>query len=161
MTIYGANPSGIKNSEVQLMNVQNLSAKDYLSQAYRIDHRINSKLEQIQSLRALSTKATATLSDTPQSKGTRNIHSMEDIIVKMIDLESEINTDLNRLIDLKHEIITVVKCVDNPEYQTLLELRYLCFKTWEEIAVEINWSIRQVYYMHGEALKQVDKIRSG
>jgi len=161
MTIYGANPSGIKNSEVQLMNVQNLSAKDYLSQAYRIDHRINSKLEQIQSLRALSTKATATLSDTPQSKGTRNIHSMEDIIVKMIDLESEINTDLNRLIDLKHEIITVVKCVDNPEYQTLLELRYLCFKTWEEIAVEISWSIRQVYYMHGEALKQVDKIRSG
>ena len=143
------------------MNVQNLSAKDYLSQAYRIDHRINSKLEQIQSLRALSTKAIATLSDTPQSKGTRNIHSMEDIIVKMIDLESEINADLNRLIDLKHEIITVVKCVDNPEYQTLLELRYLCFKTWEEIAVEINWSIRQVYYMHGEALKQVDKIRSG
>lgn len=143
------------------MNVQNLSAKDYLSQAYRIDHRINSKLEQIQSLRALSTKATATLSDTPQSKGTRNIHSMEDIIVKMIDLESEINADLNRLIDLKHEIITVVKCIDSPEYQTLLELRYLCFKTWEEIAVEINWSIRQVYYMHGEALKQVDKIRSG
>ena len=142
------------------MNVQNLSAKDYLSQAYRIDHRINSKLEQIQSLRALSTKATATLSDTPQSKGTRNIHSMEDIIVKMIDLESEINADLNRLIDLKHEIITVVKCIDSPEYQTLLELRYLCFKTWEEIAVEINWSIRQVYYMHGEALKQVDKIRS-
>ena len=141
------------------MNVQNLSAKDYLSQAYRIDHRINSKIEQIQSLRALSTKATATLSDAPQGKGTRNVQSMEDIIVKMLDLESDINADINRLIDLKHEIITVIECVDNPEHQILLELRYLCFKTWEEIAVEINWSIRQVYNIHGEALKKVEEIR--
>jgi len=141
------------------MSKQNLSAKDYLSQAYRIDQRINSKIEQVQSLRNLAAKATATLSDTPPSKGTRNIHRMEDVIVKMMDLESEINKDLNRLIDLKHEIITVVKCVENPELQTLLELRYLCFKTWEEIAVEISWSIRQVYYMHGEALREIEQIR--
>jgi hypothetical protein len=141
------------------MSASYKSAKDYLSQAYRIDQRINSKIEQVQSLRALSTKATVTLSDIPPSKGTRNVHRMEDVIAKMIDLESEINADLNRLIDLKHEIITVVKCVENPELQTILELRYLCFKTWEEIAVEINWSIRQVYYMHGEALREVDKIR--
>ena len=141
------------------MSKQNLSAKDYLSQAYRIDQRINSKIEQVQSLRNLAAKATATLSDAPTSKGTRNIHRMEDVIVKMMDLESEINKDLNRLIDLKHEIITVVKCVENPELQTLLELRYLCFKTWEEIAVEISWSIRQVYYMHGEALREVEQIR--
>lgn len=136
-----------------------LSAKDYLSQAYRIDQRINSKIEQVQSLRALSTKATATLSDIPPSKGTRNIHRMEDIIVKMMDMEAEINADLNRLIDLKREIITIVKCVEDPELQTLLELRYLCFKTWEKIAVEINWSIRQVYYMHDEALREVEQIR--
>ena len=141
------------------MSKQTLSAKDYLSQAYRIDQRINSKIEQVQSLRALSTKATATLSDVPPSKGTRNVHRMEDVIAKMVDLEMEINADLNRLIDLKHEIITVVKCVENPEHQTLLELRYLCFKTLEEIAMEINWSIRQVYYMHGEALKEVEQIR--
>ena len=141
------------------MSNPNLPAKDYLSQAYRIDQRINSKIEQIQSLRSLSTKATATLSDMPHAKGARNFHRMEDIIAKMLDLESEINADLNRLIDLKHEIITVVKCVENPEHQTLLELRYLCFKTWEEIAVEVDWSIRQVYYMHGEALREVEQIR--
>ena len=39
------------------MSVQNLSAKDYLSQAYRIDQRINSKIEQVQSLRDLAAKA--------------------------------------------------------------------------------------------------------
>ena len=36
-----------------------MTAKEYLSQAYRIDQRINSKLKQVSSLRELSTKATA------------------------------------------------------------------------------------------------------
>ena len=37
-----------------------MTVKEYLSQAYRIDQRINSKLEQVASLRALATKATST-----------------------------------------------------------------------------------------------------
>ena len=135
-----------------------LTAKEYLSQAYRIDIRINSKIKQAQSLRAVAEKAAAVLSHAPLG-GTRNNHRMEDVIVKMVDLEAEINGDLNRLIDLKREIITVIKNVDAVELQNLLELRYLCFMTWEEIAVELNWSIRQAYYMHGEALREVDKIR--
>ena len=49
-----------------------MTVKEYLSQAYRIDQRINSKLEQVASLRALATKATYTLSDTPPS-GSRNV----------------------------------------------------------------------------------------
>jgi seryl-tRNA synthetase len=141
------------------MSKPKLSAKDYLSQAYRIDQRINSKIEQVQSLRELAEKATATLSDVPPSKGSRNIHRMEDVIAKMVDLESEINADLTRLINLKHEIVTVIKCVENPELQTLLELRYLCFKTWEQIAVELHFDLRWVYRLHGRALDGIDAIR--
>ena len=135
------------------MSASYKSAKDYLSQAYRIDQRINSKIEQVQSLRDLATKATTTLSDIPPSKGTRNIHRMEDIIAKMVDLESEINADL------KHEIITVIKCVESPELNTLLELRYLSFWTWEEIAVELHYDLRHVYRVHGRALEEVEFIR--
>ncbi len=141
------------------MNKPKLSAKDYLSQAYRIDRRINSKIEQVQSLRELAGKASATLSDVPPSKGNRNVHRMEDVIAKMVDLESEINADLTRLINLKHEIVTVIKCVESPELQTLLELRYLCFKTWEQIAVELHFDLRWVYRLHGRALDEIDAIR--
>lgn len=123
------------------MTVSNISAKDYLSQAYRIDQRINSKLEQVQSLRNLAEKASATLCEVPNS-GTRNFHRMEDVICKMIDLEDEINADLKTLIDLKHEIVTIIKCVEAPDLQTLLELRYLCFNTWEEISVTLHLDIR-------------------
>lgn len=140
------------------MNEHTLSAKEYLSQAYRIDQRINSKLEQVQSLRCLAEKATVTLSDTP-SGGSRNVHRMEDVIAKMMDLESEISADLCSLIDTKHEIVTMVKCVECPELQTLLELRYLCFKTWEEIAVELHYDIRHVHRLHSKALGEIDAIR--
>ena len=135
-----------------------MTAKEYLSQAYRIDHRINSKIEQVQSLRDLAAKATATLSDMPRS-ASPNVHRMEDVIAKMVDLESEINADLTRLINLKHEIVTVVKCVESPELQTLLELRYLCFMTWEQIAVELHFDLRWVHRLHNRALNEVEAIR--
>lgn len=133
-----------------------MSTKEYLSQAHYIDQRINSKLEQVQSLRSLTTKATSTLSDMLGSPN-RNLHRMEDIIVKMLDLESEINTDIEQLLSLKSEISSVVKKVENPEYRTLLELRYLCFKTWEQIAVEMDYDLRWVYRMHKKALNAAEE----
>ena len=120
-----------------------MTVKEYLSQAYRIDQRINSKLEQVASLRALATKATSTLSDTPPS-GSRNVQSMEN----------EINEDIDTLVDLKREIVGVIKRIDNPEYQTLLELRYLCFYSWEKVAVEMEYDLRYLHKLHRKALEQ-------
>ncbi len=134
------------------MNKQTLSVKDYLSQAYRIDRRIHSKIEQVSSLHELATRATSTLSDVPPS-GTRNTHRMEDIICKIMDLEAEIHTDIDSLVDLKREIVAIIKSVSNPEYQTILELRYLCFKPWEQIAVDMCYSIHHLYKMHNAALE--------
>lgn len=131
-----------------------MTTKEYLAQAYRIDQRINSKLEQIVSLRELATKATSTLSDTLPS-GSRNVHSMEGIILKMMELENEINADIDVLVDLKKEIMSIIKKINNPEQQTLLELRYLCFKTWEQIAVDMGYSIQNAYKVHDRALENI------
>ncbi|MEA5048750.1 MAG: DUF1492 domain-containing protein [Eubacteriales bacterium] len=133
-----------------------MSTKDYLSQAYRIDQRINSKLAQVMSLRDLLGKATGTLSGAPKA-ATPNPHSMEDTIAKMVDLENEINEDIDALVDLKAEIMRRIKRVENTEYQTILELRYLCFKRWEEIAVEMGYSLRRLYELHDCALEEISK----
>ena len=128
-----------------------MTAKEYLGQAYRLDQRINSKLEQVLSLRDLTTKATATMSDMPGG-GSRNVYRMQDIIGKIIDLENEINADIDQLVDLKRDIVAIIKSVENPEYQTLLELRYLCFKTWEQIAVDMGYELRYLHKLHHRAL---------
>lgn len=131
-----------------------MTAKEYLDQAYRLDQRINSKLEQVLSLRELTTKATATMSDMPGG-GSRNVYRMQEIIGKIVDLENEINADIDQLVDLKREMVEVIKAVKNPEFQTLLELRYLCFKTWEQIAVDMQYSTRNIYKLHDSAVKAV------
>ena len=106
------NPSGI----FTISEVFTMTAKEYLQQGYRIDQRINSKIAQVTTLRELATKATATLSDMP-GNATPNTHRMEDIIVKMIDLENEINTDIDSLVDLKAEMVSVIKGVRPPTWR--------------------------------------------
>ena len=80
---------------------------------------------------------------------------MAEAVNKIIDLQTEINYDIQKLVDLKREMVRVIKAVDNTEYQTLLELRYLCFKTWEQIAVDLGYNVRHVYRMHDEAVESI------
>ena len=126
-------------------------AKEYLSQAYRLDQRINSKLEQIASLNDLATKCTSTLTGMPRNPN-RGSSTMADAVSKIVELQAEINSDIDRLVDLKCDMVRCIKAVDNTEHQTLLELRYLCFKTWEQIAVDMGYNVRHVYRLHDDAI---------
>ena len=136
-----------------------MNEKEYLSQALRIDQRINSKLEQVASLRELAVKASSTLSDTSR-RASPEIQPMEATIVKIVDLEAEINSDIDQLVDLKKELVGVIKAVRNPEYQTLLELRYLCFKNWGQISAMMRYSAKHVFYLHGKALEAISVPKS-
>lgn len=131
-----------------------MTARTYLSQSLRLNQRINSKLEQIQSLRELATKCTPFLTGMPKTPN-QDGSLMADTVLKIIDLEKELQKDIDRLVDLKKEIMAVVKAVDNMECQTLLEQRYLCFKSWEQIAVDMGYNVRHVYRLHDEALQKV------
>jgi hypothetical protein len=131
-----------------------MNAKEYLSQAYRLDQRINSKLEQLTSLNTLATKCTAVITGMPRNPD-RSVCTMADAVAKIVDLQAEINQDIDRLVDLKRDMVRCIKAVDNTEYQTLLELRYLCFKTWEQIAVAMGYNVRHVYRLHDEAVNNI------
>lgn len=96
-----------------------MTAKEYLSQAYHLDKRIDSKIEQLKALNLLATKCTSTLSDMPKSQSISNSR-LEDTVVKIIDLQEEINRDIDRPVDLKRDIVRAIKRVKKPEYQILL-----------------------------------------
>ena len=131
-----------------------MTPKEYLSQAFRLDRSITSKLSQLDSLKALATRATSGLSGMPGSDSP-DPHRFEATLVKIADLEREIDGEIDRLVDLKREIKAVINSVADQEHRTLLELRYQCFMTWEQIAVTMNYSIRNVYRTHGNALKSI------
>lgn len=131
-----------------------MNAKDYLLQARYLDERITSKTQQIASLNDLATRCTSTFSDTPRNPN-RGDSKIEDCVIKIIELEESIKNDIEKLVDLKSEIMAVIKAVPNVEYQTLLEKRYLCFITWEQIAVDMNYSMQHIHRMHSNALKEI------
>ena len=131
------------------MNKHQVAAKKYLSQAFGLNQRIESKLGQIEELHDLATKATVTYSDMPRNpnKG----HS----VIKIIELENEINKDMVELVELKKDIIRRIKAVESTELQTVLELRYLSYMRWEEIAIELGYGIDNVFRLHRNALDEI------
>lgn len=131
-----------------------MNAKEYLSQVMHIDQRINSKLEQVTRLRENATNCTAALSDMPRPDSP-NIQRMEETICKIVDLEHEINADIDRLVDLKADARKAINAVTDPDQQLILELRYLCYKPWNEIMTELGYSEPTIYRLHGEALKKI------
>ena len=131
-----------------------MNIREYLSQAYRLDQRINSKLEQVASLNELAMKCTSTLTGMPRNPN-RGTSTMADAVGKIVDLQAEINSDIDRLVDLKREMVRLIKAVNNTECQTLLELRYLCFKTWEQIAVDMGYTTRNIHLLHKKALEMI------
>lgn len=131
-----------------------MTAKDYLSQARYLDMRITSKLEQIDSLNELATRCTSTISDMPRNPN-QGGSRMADAVIKIIDLEEQLKKDISKLVDLKREIGAVINAVDNPDQQTLLEKRYLCMQSWEQIAVDMNYGIDNIFKLHKKALQNV------
>ncbi len=139
------------------METKEMTVKEYLSQAKFLDQRINSKIQQVAALNDLATKATSTLTGMPRNPN-HATSTMEEAIAKIIDFQSEINRDIDRLVDLKQEITATIKAVGNTEYQTVLEKRYLCFQSWEQIAVEMGYDLRWLYRIHGKALDEVQAV---
>ena len=135
-----------------------MNAKEFLNQAFSLNCRINSKLDQIESLHDLSARVSSpSINDMPGSPN-RNIHQMENFIVKLMDMRGELSRQAAQLLDLKDEIMNVISQVEKVEHRTLLELRYLCFKSWDEIADDMNYGTRYIHIMHGKALAEVDDI---
>jgi hypothetical protein len=104
-----------------------MTAKEYLSQARYLDERINAKIKQVEALNTLATSATSALTGMPHSPN-KATSKMANIVDKIVDLQAEINRDIDELVDLKKAIGELIKAVNCPEQQTLLEKRYLCFQ---------------------------------
>ena len=134
-----------------------MTAKEFLGQAYRLDQRINSKLQQIDSLRGLTQKVTQSYDNEGVSR-TRNVSSLEDAIIRLMEAEEQLNMQIDQLVDTKIEIGKLIDMVHNESYRLLLEKRYLCFLSWDQIAAEMHYSRRWVLNKHERALEVADRL---
>ena len=128
-----------------------MTAQEYFNQAYRLDQRINSKIEQLRTLNELALKATATYTGMPHSPN-KGSQTMANTVDRIIDLQNEINRDIDELVDLKAEIREVIDAVPDTDLRLILEERYLNWKSWEQIAVTLEYNLRYLHRLHRQAL---------
>lgn len=130
-----------------------MTAKKFLSRPYWIDRRIERKQEEIDRLRAQLTKATSHLSDMPRGGSGGD---WTDADVKVLEMEDAIHAEILELCRVKREVFEMIDTVEDERYRTLLELRYRNYLTFEQIAVEMHYSWRQVMRLHAEALDVIE-----
>lgn len=130
-----------------------MTAKEWLSRARTIDGELAALLEAREKLEARLTKATQTLTgDTVQS--TKDPHKFDELG----DLALQIQEALRTCCRIKTETQTVINRIENGVFRELLIRRYMNGETFEQIAVAMHYSWRQVHRVHGRALIAVAEV---
>jgi DNA-directed RNA polymerase specialized sigma subunit len=131
-----------------------MNAKEYLSQAWYLDKRIKTKERQLDWLRSHAVYVSPKLAEVPKAPSIRR-SPVEEAVVRITELEHEITTSIAQLMRLKTEIGEAIRGVNSMECETLLEMRYLTFLSWDQVAVQLGYSQDYIYHLHRKALALV------
>ena len=132
-----------------------MTAKEYLRQAYRLDQKINSDLEEVAALREMASSVSSPqLSERVQTSKKGDAPFVR-CLEKIIELEDKINKEIDLLVELKKEIRTVITTVEDTDERMVLKYRYVHNYTWEQIGNELHADARTVRRWHGKALLHV------
>ena len=129
-------------------------AKEFLNRGYQSRIRIRAKKERIENWRRIAESITAAIkpvaafSSMPSKK-------VEDCVCNIIELQDEIQEEIDGLVQVEREIgRAITKAVEDPTLRALLEMRYLNYLKWEEIAVRLDVTFRWAMTLHRRALEE-------
>lgn len=129
-------------------------AKEFLNRGYQSRIRIRAKKERIENWRRIAESITAAIkpvaafSSMPSKK-------VEDCVCNIIELQEEIQEEIDGLVQVEREISrAITKAVEDPTLRALLEMRYLNYLKWEEIAVRLDVTFRWTMTLHRRALEE-------
>ena len=132
-----------------------MEVKEYLNQIRYIDRDIQSRLEEKRALRsAIEIKTTSYNDSKVQESGAGRF---DDRYAKYIEVSEVINQKIDGLINLKMRISNEIDLIGKSEHRILLRMRYINLKSFEEIAVGMNYNIRHIHRIHGDALSEFGK----
>lgn len=118
---------------------------------------IDNKLRELEDLRDMTMKVTSTLSDDCVS-GSRNPEKLSNAIVRIIDLENEIDIAIDQYVDRRSEVTRVIDSVEDARLVDLLHRRYLQGQTWEQIAFEMGYTYQWVCELNKVAVEEVERL---
>lgn len=126
---------------------------EWLKSYRALDGKIESMTEQLQVWNARATKITATISQEPKATGSGD--QLQRCIDQICEIQTEIAQEMDKLRKRKQEIETAIHGLNEKSYQDILWYRYIQGMTFEEIAIKMNYSWRQVCRKHKNAVEKL------
>lgn len=134
-----------------------MKAKEYLQQLHRADVIIKQRMQEKADLRTrLSSIGSFDYSKERVQTSLSGCAGYERQIVKIIDLENEIDRLIDDYVGLKHKIIGEIHNMKNPDHIRMLYKRYVENKRLEQISVEMNYTYQYARELHGYALQEFE-----
>ena len=132
-------------------------AKAYLQKIEWLDAQIDGLIQELAMWQARATKVTATISPVVVTRSTDQ-NQLEDAVTKIIELRKEINLKIDEFVDRKRKVESIIERIEDANQVKVLRKRYMEYKPWELIAVEVGCKYRNVCYIHSDALKAVEAL---
>lgn len=130
-----------------------MTTKEWLNRGWKLDKEIDALLSEQR--RAFDIACSTTTSLTQDKVQTSQSNSAENKFINYANYSKMIDVRIDELYAIKQEILQAINTVDDSTYRTLLIERYVNFKTWEQIAVDMNYCWRQIMRLHGQALQKI------
>lgn len=132
-------------------------AQMWLERVEMMDSIIQNKLVEQKQWKDIALGITANMGgERVQSSGSKS--KMADALDKCMDMEDEINAQVDRLIDTKREVVATIEKLDSPMEYNVLHLRYIQYKSLQEIADKYKKEYGWATTTHGRALAHVQEI---
>ena len=133
-----------------------MTTKEYLSQVFLLSTRLKTKRQQAAELRN-SIAGISGIDYTGIKVQTTPTPKMQEAIDRLISLEERIAQEILEMEQKKEKIVSQINRLKIPVHIQILKLRYIDFLSWDEIADQTKYSPRQVYRLHGKALREFQK----
>lgn len=133
-----------------------METKEYLQQIGRYDRLINNKLVELAQYRSMACSVSAVRND-ERVQSSPSYDTMDKIVSKIEQMENEIDMLVDRYIDNKRIIISQIDSMSDEMTYQILFSRYVEQKTFEKMAIEMNYCYKQIIRRHGKALQEFEQ----
>lgn len=104
--------------------------------------------------RSLAEKITPSYSFEPKTQSVTS--KVETGAENIVEIDKQLQEQIAKRVRLRLEIAKVIYNLGSEKYRYLLSSRYIDGKKWEQIALDMNYSVMQIWRMHGEALNLIN-----
>ena len=132
-----------------------MTTKEYLNRAYVLNKKIKKDKEIIANLKYAAMNTSANVSDERVQTSAPTGSRMSTFVEMIVELENSVNKQEQELKVVRDEITTEINKITDIKQRLVLQLRYLDYYSWSNIAGVLCCSESLVYKIHSDGLKNL------